>query len=421
MTAYRTRRGTLGRLGATTLAAAVVACSIGFGATSANAASPSNQPPLTSKDHAITDVPGLVNGRELGSFAGLNGQLVNAPRLLRTESLDKITSAGAATLANEYHVNLVIDLRTPTQVAAKPDVPVPGAQTVNISMFGADGNYNDDTVMYHDLVDKGYNGPSDRGPMITAYAQILRLIAQDTTGTVLIHCSHGMDRTGTVMDLLYNILGVGESDILHDYLLSNTQLNVTWATPALLQGTFESDVDSKYGGIDSYLRKTIGLTDQDFAALRTNLLVSNDATVSAITVDGVSVPLDAAASAAGATITDPQTTLTTSGVTVTTTNPNATASAAVSGRTVTITATAQDGTTVAHYIVNAALPASTTGSSTTGSGTTAAGLTSSGTVAQLPATGSDDTPVVLVGGIGGALLIIGGALLMRRRTKRAMS
>lgn len=413
MITHRTRRGILGRLGATTLVAAAVVCSVGLSATSASADDSSNQPPLTAKDHAITDVSGLVNGRELGSFTGLNGQLVNSPRLLRTESLDKITSDGAATLATKYHVNLVIDLRTATQIAAKPDVPVPGAKSVNISMFGADGNYPDDTVMYHDLVDKGYNGPNDRGPMITAYAQILRLIAQDTTGTILIHCSHGMDRTGTVMDLLYNILGVSESDILHDYLLSNTQLKVGWATPQLLQGTFESDVSSKYGGIDSYLRKTIGLTDQDFAALRTNLLVSNDASASSITVDGISVPLDAAATTAGATITDPQTALAAGDVKVTTTNPSATASTTVSGRTATITVTAQDGTTVDRYVVNAALPATAGGTSTP-----VAAAAAATTRATLPETGGDDTAVVLVGGIGGALLIAGGILLMRRRTKR---
>lgn len=413
MTSHRTRRGFIDRLGATTLVAAAVVCSIGFGATSASAADAASQPPLTAKDHAITDVPGLVNGRELGSFTGLGGQVVNAPRLLRAESLDKITSDGAATLATKYHVNLVIDLRTATQIAAKPDVPVPGAKSVNISMFGADGNYPDDTVMYHDLVDKGYNGPNDRGPMITAYAQILRLIAQDTTGTVLIHCSHGMDRTGTVMDLLYNILGVSASDILHDYLLSNTQLGVTWATPQLLQGTFEADVTSKYGGVDTYLRKTIGLTEQDVAALRTNLLVSNDASASSITVDGVSVPLDAAISTAGATITDPQTAIAAGDVTVTTTNPNAAAAVSISGRTVTVTVTAQDGTTVDRYVVNAALPAAASGTSTP----VAAAATAT-TRATLPETGGDDTAALLVGSIGAALVLAGGILLARRRTKR---
>jgi len=250
--------------------------------------------------------------------------------------------------------------------------------------------------------------------MITAYAQILHLIAQDTTGTVLIHCSHGMDRTGTVMDLLYDLLGVGESDILHDYLLSNTQLDVTWATPELLQGTFEADVAKKYGGRDTYLRTTMGITDQDIAALRTNLLVSDDASAAAITVDGVSVPLDAAAAAAGATITDPQTPLAVSGVTVTTTNPNATASTTVSGRTITVTITAQDGTTVARYVVNAALPAAA-GHSATSSATAAPASAR----ATLPETGGDDTAVVLGGGIGGALLIGGGILLLRRRTARA--
>ena len=416
MTTRRTRSGSLRRLSATIVAAAAVACTIGLSATSAGAASPSAQPPLTTQDHAITDIPGLVNGRELGGYTGLNAQVVNSPRLLRSESLDKITTSGAATLATDYHVNLVIDLRTPTQVAAKPDVPVPGAQMVNISMFGADGNYNDDTAMYHDLVDKGYADPTTRGPMVTAYAQILHLIAQDTTGAVLIHCSHGMDRTGTVIDLLDHILGVDESDILHDYLLSNTQLGVTWATPALLQGTFESDINTKYNGIDSYLRTTVGISDIDITALRTNLLISNVATASAISIDGVSVPLDAAATTTGARIIDPRASLAASDVAVTTANPNATASVSVSGRTVSVTITAQDRTTTARYLVDAAQSATVTGASPTDPTDPAATTTATpGSAAKLPATGGDSTVFALVGGIGGALLIGGGILLGRRR------
>ncbi|CAD6005797.1 tyrosine-protein phosphatase [Agreia sp. COWG] len=347
--------------------AAVVLCvtaAVGVSAASASAttaaatASPA-QPALTADDHPITDVPGLVNGRELGTFAGIGGQLVDTPRLIRSESLDKISAAGAQTLASEYKVDLVIDLRTPGQVAAKPDVPIPGAKSVNISMFGADGNYSDDTAMYHDLVDKGYVDAATPGPMISAYSQVLQLLATHTGGTVLIHCSHGMDRTGTVIDLLDHILGVNESDILHDYLLSNTQLGVTWATPDLLQGTFETDVANKYAGMDSYLSKTIGVTAQETADLRARFLVSNDANASSISVGGVAVPLDAAATAAGASITRASATLAAADVQVSTDNAGATSAVTVSGQNVTVTVTAPDGATTKQYRIAVAKPAIT--------------------------------------------------------------
>jgi len=315
------------------------------------------QPAFTAQDHPVTDVPGMVNGRELGAFTGLDGRRVDATRLIRSESLDKVTAAGAQTLAGKYHVDLVVDLRTPGQVAAKPDVTIPGAKVVDISMFGADGDYPDDTVMYHDLTDKGYVDAADRGPMISAYAQVLQILATHTTGTVLIHCSHGMDRTGTVIDLLDRVLGVDSADVLHDYLLSNTQLGVTWATPQLLQGTFEHDVATKYAGMDSYLSKTIGVTPAEVAALRARFLVSDDASASAVTVGGVTVPLAAAATTAGATVTAPLTALTAADVHVTTTDAGATSSVAVTGRSAVVTVTAADGTTTKQYRVTVQQPA----------------------------------------------------------------
>ncbi|MET3637040.1 tyrosine-protein phosphatase [Curtobacterium oceanosedimentum] len=342
-------------MSSTAVAAAAVLGAVAF-PTAAARADADAQPVLTGQDHAITDVPGLVNGRELGAFTGLDGQRVDSSRLIRSESLDRITAAGAQTLASKYHVDLVIDLRTPTQVAEKPDVAIPGAKDVDISMFGADGNYDDDTAMYHDLVDKGFVDASVRGPMVTAYAQILQLLATHTSGTVLIHCSHGMDRTGTVIDLLDRVLGVGSSDILHDYLLSNTQLGVTWATPALLQGTFESDIATKYAGMGSYLSKTIGVSADEAAALRARFLVSNDASASAITVAGVTVPLDAATTAGGATVGAAVATLESGDVHVTTTNDAARPTVAVQGDTAVITVTAEDGTTTETYRVTVARP-----------------------------------------------------------------
>jgi hypothetical protein len=196
-------------------------------------------------------------------------------------------------------------------------------------MFGADGNFPDDTVMYHDLVDKGYNGPNDRGPMITAYAQILRLIAQDTTGTVLIHCSHGMDRTGTVMDLLYNILGVSESDILHDYLLSNTQLSPGGRRQHCRAHSNPTSPRSTAASTRTCARPSASPTRTSPRRART---CSSRTTRPPRRSPSTASRPPGCRATSGATITDPQTALAAGDVTVTTTNPNATASTGVGSR-----------------------------------------------------------------------------------------
>lgn len=351
------RRAAPARIGALTAAAAAVVLSVGIGAPAAHAAAdPALQPAPTASDHLITDVPGLVNGRELGAFTGLDGRTVAASRLIRTESLDKITAAGAATLATAHHVDLVIDLRTAGQIQKKPDVPIPGAKTVAISLFGADGDYPDDTVMYQDLIDKGHVDAAHPGVMISAYRQVLQAIAAHTgDGTILIHCSHGMDRTGTVVDLLDRILGVGSSDILHDYLLSNTQLGVDWAKPALLQGTFESGIASRYAGMDSYIRTTLGVDDQEIRALRAQFLVSDDAAATSITVGGVTVPLADAAGSAGATVPVGRASIAPADVQVALADAGSRASVTVAGRVVTVVVTAADGRSTRTYRVTAGL------------------------------------------------------------------
>ncbi|WP_414172073.1 tyrosine-protein phosphatase [Clavibacter tessellarius] len=315
----------------------------------------SSRPPRRATTSSPT-CPASSTAARLGAFRGLDGRTVDASRLIRTESLDKITAAGAATLATAHHVDLVIDLRTPGQIQKKPDVPIPGAKTVAVSLFGADGDYPDDTVMYQDLIDKGHVDAANPGVMISAYRQVLQAIASHTgDGTILIHCSHGMDRTGTVVDLLDRILGVGSSDILHDYLLSNTQLGVDWAKPALLQGTFEAGIASRYAGMDSYIRTTLGVDDQEIRALRAEFLVSDDAAATSITVGGVTVPLDGAAASAGATVPVGLASIAPADVHVALADAGSRASVTVDGRVVTVVVTAADGRSTRTYRVTAGL------------------------------------------------------------------
>ncbi|KAI0167086.1 tyrosine/serine protein phosphatase [Hypoxylon sp. FL1284] len=101
-------------------------------------------------------------------------------------------------------------------------------------------------------------------------AEALRTFIEPSSLPVLVHCTQGKDRTGMIVALVLMTLGVPTSAIQHDYLLSQKgleaeregrleeirELGLTpeWGDcPKDFVSKVEAHVNSKYGGIDSYL------------------------------------------------------------------------------------------------------------------------------------------------------------------------
>jgi protein-tyrosine phosphatase len=90
------------------------------------------------------------------------------------------------------------------------------------------------------------------------------------------HCTAGKDRTGFAAALLLEAVGVGDEEVMHDYLLTNDRvqlpavsrmglpreaMEVLWRVqPGFLQAAFE-EARSAYGSIDAYLREGLALGD----------------------------------------------------------------------------------------------------------------------------------------------------------------
>ncbi|MCI1553570.1 MAG: tyrosine-protein phosphatase [Levilactobacillus sp.] len=222
------------------------------------------QPAISKKVNAPIKLQGAENVRDLGGYKTKTGQRVKKDRLLRSDSLDKLTKADTKKLAKKYHVKEVFDLRTKAQIAEKPDVKIAGAKYLGSSILGTKSNYdNDDEGMYRDMANK----PAAK----KSYHKFLVAAAKNKKGALLFHCSHGMDRTGTSAAILYTILGVSKKDIQRDYLLSNTQLNVTWAKPALLN-LFYSEVKGQYGSMNNYIKKGLKITPAQIKQIKANYL-----------------------------------------------------------------------------------------------------------------------------------------------------
>ena len=108
----------------------------------------------------------------------------------------------------------------------------------------------------------------------------------ETHGAVLIHCAAGKDRTGLLAALTHRITGVSEDDLLEDYLLTNTAVDLAGRAPEIARSmeanfgrkaspeavqaflgvrpeflaTSFKVIDAEYGSLDAYLEKACGLT-----------------------------------------------------------------------------------------------------------------------------------------------------------------
>ncbi len=222
------------------------------------------QPAISQKVSRPIHLSGPENMRDMGGYKTKTGQRVKMGKLLRSDSLEKMTISDQLQLTANYHLSEIVDLRTTEQILKKPDPVMDGVKYMQASVLGTKSNYdNDDEGMYFDMATKGAARRS--------YRNLLVQISENKKGALLFHCSHGMDRTGTSAAIIYSILGVSKRDIERDYLLSNTQLNVTWAKPALLN-SFYKQVDKQYGSMDNYVKKGLKITPAQIKAIKANLL-----------------------------------------------------------------------------------------------------------------------------------------------------
>ena len=115
---------------------------------------------------------------------------------------------------------------------------------------------------------------------------MIAAIANAPAGGVAFHCAGGRDRSGQIAILVLALVGVAESEIVADYLLSHERLPAMYEareedqTP-LLEEFLRSQGTSAAAEIRALLRADLshslaagGLQQQDIAALRMRLLAA---------------------------------------------------------------------------------------------------------------------------------------------------
>lgn len=199
----------------------------------------------------------------------------------------------------------MFDLRSDTEIE-KYETPCPtieGVEIVRVPVFKledyspemmakrfelyASGKTEAFMELYSQILDHG-------GP---AFGTILRHIRDHPGQGFIFHCTAGKDRTGVLAALLLKLAGVDDDTIAEDYALTrvgreparetvmarlskiplfaeNSEAAVNMLTSRKeIMLAFLTLLDDRYRGVEEYLRKYAGLTDDDIATIRQSVLV----------------------------------------------------------------------------------------------------------------------------------------------------
>lgn len=171
----------------------------------------------------VLHIDGLVNARDLGGLVTRDGRVVRTRQVIRTDNLKGLSAQGQRDLA-DIGLALVVDLRMgleveregyviahdPSVVVNLPMLPQAGLNEEQVAQ-GAAGSLVEDYIRQIDV-------------NAVNMTQALRLIADPQNRPVVVHCTAGKDRTGLVIAMLLDILGVDHETIVADYHVSNTAM-----------------------------------------------------------------------------------------------------------------------------------------------------------------------------------------------------
>jgi protein-tyrosine phosphatase len=233
----------------------------------------------------------------------VNARVVVPGVLLRSDNLQDLSDRDLQTLVEQQQLAVVLDLRTEIEIASEGPGPMAGESRVRIdhhSLYPQMGNT--DLDLDGETINPWGNLPGDdhdrdESPVVRAYLRYLRRrpdsVAESvktiatTDGAVLVHCAAGKDRTGVVVALALDAVGVDRELIVSDYLATAERIeaimerllsSVTYRDElagddaqkhAPLPGTMERVlelIDEHYGGAAAFL-KANGLSDDDLALL----------------------------------------------------------------------------------------------------------------------------------------------------------
>ena len=196
------------------------------------------------------ELQGAVNVRDVGGLPTVDGRTTRSGVLLRSDNLQDLTEDDVAQLLEQRGLKTVIDLRSAGEVHLTGPGPLKAShiqdvQHVHLSLIPEwDGEPDQDEVdrALDDIAQQAaqqaalpslpdrprQSDPTDLAGHYTGYVEraganigtALKVLADPASGTSLVHCAAGKDRTGVVIALALSLVGVTRAAVVADYVRS---------------------------------------------------------------------------------------------------------------------------------------------------------------------------------------------------------
>ncbi|WP_114905360.1 tyrosine-protein phosphatase [Ornithinimicrobium murale] len=242
--------------------------------------------------HPIPSAPlpieGTYNFREVGGYPVTGGGMTRAGALYRSDALAGLTEAGRKALA-ALGLRRILDLRSsPERAVNASAVDGLGMDVQHHPILKAAAPQTE-THRSHSLETLYRLMIERRGKHLTA---ALRAMA-GAEGPVLVHCTAGKDRTGVLVALALEAVGVERDAVVEDYAATEHNLAGEWSTrmlagvsdwtigeediraivttsPAPVMAGLLGHLDEQYGGARTYFLAH-GMRQDELETLRVAL------------------------------------------------------------------------------------------------------------------------------------------------------
>lgn len=208
----------------------------------------------TAQAPRVLSIEGAVNVRDIGGWKTVDGKTIRQGLLYRGSEIDGAVEK--AFCVTEKGRN---DMLTVLGICTDMDLRSSGDNTLGTHALGANVKH-----IYYDA--PMYGGAFSAPEKVR---EIFKDLAKADSYPIYLHCTYGMDRTGTFCYLLEALLGVSEEDLMRDYQLTALYYSSLNSDPmnAFVAQVQQLEGDTVQEKVTNYLL-SVGVTEEEISSIK---------------------------------------------------------------------------------------------------------------------------------------------------------